>query len=75
REDGHRAFPSVRLAKFRRGKARKEEALALGLESGERVFHFTNVLSLDGRPVMTDTITVPEALFEGLTETMLRERP
>lgn len=75
REDGHRAFPSVRLAKFRRGKASKEEALALGIAPGERVFHFTNVLSLDGRPMMTDAITVPEALFEGLTETMLRERP
>ena len=75
REDGHRAFPTVRLERFRRAKATREEAQALGLSAGERVFHFVNVLALDGRPVMTDAITVPEALFDGLTETMLRERP
>ncbi|MGY8526209.1 GntR family transcriptional regulator [Paracidovorax citrulli] len=75
REDGHRAYPSVRLERFRRAKASREESLALGIEAGERVFHFTNVLSLDGRPVMTDTITVPERLFEGLTEARLRDRP
>ncbi|TWG87546.1 GntR family transcriptional regulator [Cupriavidus gilardii J11] len=75
REDGHRAFPTVRLERFRRAKATREDAQALGLQTGERVFHFVNVLSLDGRPVMTDAITVPEALFDGLTEAMLRERP
>ncbi len=75
RQDGYREFPTVQLAKFRRAKADKEEAAALGLPLGEAVFRFTNVLSLEGRPVMIDAITVPAERFRTLTEKLLRERP
>ncbi|MCY1212554.1 putative fructoselysine utilization operon transcriptional repressor [compost metagenome] len=75
RQDGHREYPTVRLARFRRAKADRDEAAALGLAVGEAVFRFTNVLSLEGRPVMTDAITVPVARFSELTEKQLRERP
>ncbi|TMS59184.1 GntR family transcriptional regulator [Imbroritus primus] len=74
-EDGHRGYPTVQQKSFRRIKADKAACALLGLESGERVFHFTNVLSLDERPVMIDDIMLPERLFPGLTETQLRERP
>ncbi|KAI3603824.1 Transcriptional regulator, GntR family (plasmid) [Cupriavidus necator H850] len=75
RQDGHREYPTVRLARFRRAKADRDEAVALGLAVGEAVFRFTNVLSLEGRPVMTDAITVPVDRFSELTEKQLRERP
>jgi len=75
RQDGHREYPSVRLARFRRAKADKEEATALAIAVGDLVFRFTNVLSLEGKPVMIDAITVPEARFKSLTEKQLRERP
>uniref|UniRef100_UPI003F49271A GntR family transcriptional regulator n=1 Tax=Cupriavidus necator TaxID=106590 RepID=UPI003F49271A len=75
RQDGHREYPTVRLARFRRAKADRDEAAALGLALGEAVFRFTNVLSLEGRPVMTDAITVPVDRFRELTEKQLRERP
>ncbi|SOZ20046.1 putative TRANSCRIPTIONal REGULATOR, GntR family [Cupriavidus taiwanensis] len=75
RQDGYREFPTVQLAKFRRAKADKEEAAALGLPLGEAVFRFTNVLSLEGRAVMIDAITVPAERFRTLSEKLLRERP
>lgn len=75
RQDGHRAYPTVRLARFRKARADKDEAAALGLAVGASVFRFTNVLSLEGQPVMIDAITVPEARFRDLTEKQLRERP
>lgn len=34
-----------------------------------------NVLSLDGDVVMVDELSLPEALFPGMTERHLRERP
>ncbi len=74
RQDGHREYPTVKLARFRRAKADKDEAAALGLAVGEAVFRFTNVLSLEGNAVMIDAITVPEARFKTLTEKQLRER-
>ncbi|MDQ0138872.1 GntR family transcriptional regulator [Cupriavidus necator] len=75
RQDGYREYPTVRLARFRRARADKDEAAALGLPVGEAVFRFTNVLSLEGRPVMIDAITVPAERFKALTEKLLRERP
>ena len=75
RQDGYREFPTVQLAKFRRAKADKDEAAALGLPLGEAVFRFTNVLSLEGRAVMIDAITVPAERFRTLSEKLLRERP
>lgn len=75
RQDGHREYPTVQLARFRRTKADRDEAAALGLAVGEAVFRFTNVLSLEGRPVMTDAVTVQVDRFKDLSEKLLRERP
>jgi len=74
-QDGHRSYPTVRLDSFRRIKADKAVCALLGLDAGARAFHFTNVLSLEGRPVMIDDIVLPERLFPGLTEAQLRNRP
>ncbi|SDC83561.1 GntR family transcriptional regulator [Cupriavidus sp. YR651] len=75
RQDGYREYPTVRLVRFRRAKADKAEAAALGLSVGDAVFRFANVLSLEKQPVMIDAITVPAERFPTLTEAQLRERP
>jgi len=75
RQDGHREYPAVRLARFRKAKADKTEAAALGLAVGDAVLRFTNVLSLEGKPVMIDAITVSAERFRMLSEKQLRERP
>ena len=75
RKDGHREYPTVRLVRFRRGRADAQEARHLQLESSAPVFRFTNLLSLGGEPVVVDAITVPEKHFQALTERQLRDRP
>jgi GntR family transcriptional regulator len=75
RRDGYKEYPEVRLMSFARERADRPAAQKLGIYEGDRVFRFTNVLSLEGRAVMFDDIVLPEALFPRLTEKRLRERP
>jgi GntR family transcriptional regulator len=75
RQDGDKAYPSVSLVSFSKGRATAEAAALLGVEPRAPVFTFVNQLALHGKNVMVDTITVAEARFPGLTERMLRERP
>jgi len=75
RKDGVKAYPSVSLVSFRKGKASRAESEKLALDTGARVFHFTNQLALHGDVMLIDHITLPESLFPGLTEAALRERP
>lgn len=75
RNDGLREIPQVELLGFERGRADEEAAQALALRPGEPVFAFDNRLRLQGRVVVHDAITVPAALFKGLSERRLRERP
>lgn len=75
RQDGYKTYPTVALERFRKAKASREACEKLGLGTGARVFQFTNRLMLDDDIVMLDEITLPEALFAGLTEADLRDRP
>lgn len=74
-QDGVRDYPVTRLLKFRRVRAQPPIRELLKLAGGDAVFEFFNQLSLNGRVVMIDQITLAEKRFEGLTEQMLRERP
>lgn len=74
RQDGLREFPSVDLVGFSRGRADAAEAAALELPAREPVLRFTNRLSLQGKAVILDEITVPAALFPQLDEPTLRQR-
>ena len=38
------------------------------------MYEFINLLKLNGQNVMVDTVTVPESIFMGLDEALLRER-
>jgi len=75
RGDGHRSYPSTELVRFRRVRASATVREKLLLGPGAYVYEFSNVLSLNGDVVLMDDIALPEALFSGLTEKQLRERP
>ena len=75
RSDGLRELPAVAPVAYQRGRAGGEAAEALHLRAGEAVIEIENVLRLQGRPVIHDRIVLPAALFRGLTEKRLRERP
>jgi GntR family transcriptional regulator len=73
--DGAKETPDVRLLSFRAARADAREAAALALAPGEAVFRIRNVLSLGGRPVIYDSISIPRAKFRGLTMRAFRGRP
>jgi GntR family transcriptional regulator len=73
--DGRKTYPTLELVSFARKKAGKLAAEKLALSGSAKIIVFTNVLSLEGEPVIVDDITLPEELFPGLTEEQLRNRP
>lgn len=74
RADGLREVPTVELIAFERGRAEDEVAQALGLRPGDPVIQIENRLSLQGRAVVYDRLTLPALMFKGLTERRLRDR-
>ena len=75
RVEGRREAPAVELLGFERGRLDDEAAEALGLCSGDAAWLFENRLLLQGRAVVHDRIVLPVALFRGLSEKRMRERP
>ena len=67
RADGVDEYPHSRLLDLRRGKASAEVARLLLLRPGEAVIVLRRVLEYSGEPVVLDEITLPAALFRGLT--------
>lgn len=72
--DGTRDAPDADLVSFERVGCDAEPARALGLREGDPALRIECRLSLRGRPVAYDRITLPATLFKGLTEKRLRER-
>ena len=75
RSDGRREAPRAELLSFERCRAAAEPAQALQLSLGDPVIQIENRLSLQGRAVVFDLLTLPAALFKGLTERRVRDRP
>jgi GntR family transcriptional regulator len=73
--DGLREAPQVELLSFERTRLDEEAAAALQLKPGEPALQVDNRLRLQGRPVVHDRLILPAALFRGLTEKRMRERP
>jgi len=67
RNDGRDEYPASRLVDVRRGKAGAEAARALELRTGDAVILLRRVLLYSGAPTVIDDITLPAALFRGLT--------
>jgi GntR family transcriptional regulator len=72
--DGHKAHPDVATVDFRRDRASAEEARALAISPADKVIRIRNILSLDAAPVVLDDITLPAALFPGLSEKIFLAR-
>ncbi|GAP37475.1 GntR family transcriptional regulator [Piscinibacter sakaiensis] len=75
RADGLREAPRVDLVSFERTRADEEAAEALELRAGEPVIQMENRLRLQGAAVIYDRLVLPAALFKGLSEKRMRERP
>lgn len=74
RRDGPPEFPAVKLLSLTRSRANSMEARLLGIAAGVAVFRISNVLSLQGRPLMHDSIVLDAQLFAGLTKTQFEKR-
>jgi GntR family transcriptional regulator len=68
RNDGRDEYPGSRLLDVRRGRASVENARLLDLRPGDPVILLRRVLEYSGEPVVLDEITLPGALFKGLTK-------
>ncbi len=68
RNEGGDVAPVSRLLDVRRAKAAADVARLLGLKAGESVLVLKRVLDYAGEPVVLDEITLPAALFRGLTK-------
>ena len=71
RDDGVDEYPASRLVDLRRGKASAEVARLLELKPGDAVLIVRRVLEFAGAPAVLDEITLPAALFRGLTRARL----
>ena len=69
--DGHDEHPVSRLLDVRRVRAGADVARLLDLKPGAAVVVLRRVLEYDGAPVVLDEITLPAALFRGLTKAKL----
>jgi GntR family transcriptional regulator len=70
-DEGGSELPASRLIDVRRGKASAEVARLLEAKPGDPVIVVRRVLEWGGRPVIVDDITLPAALFRGLTRAKL----
>ena len=68
RDDGVDEYPRSRLVDVRRAKASAEFARQLDLKTGDALLVLRRVLEFAGAPVVLDEITLPAALFRGLTK-------
>lgn len=75
RSDGLREAPDVELLSFERIRMDEDAAAALATRAGTPAYQIENRLKLQGTAVVHDRIVIPAALFRGLTEKRLRERP
>jgi len=71
---GKRSYPEIRTLSFRRERADPAAAAALGIAPHDKVIRIRNVLSLDRHPRIVDQITLPAALFPGLSEKIFLAR-
>lgn len=74
RRDGPPEFPEVKLLSMAKSRATQAEARLLGLSAGAAVFRIDNLLSLQERALMHDSIVLDAALFSGLTKTQFEQR-
>lgn len=73
--DGQRTYPLLEIARVSKGRATKAVAARLGIATGARIHRITTVRSVDGRPLLTEDISLSQALFPNLTAEKVHQRP
>ena len=68
RNDGRDEYPASRHVDVRRGRATVEAARLLELQAGDPVILLRRILEFASEPAVLDDITLPGALFRGLTK-------
>jgi GntR family transcriptional regulator len=71
RDDGVDEYPASRIVDVRRAKAGEKAARLLEIRSGDAVVVVRRILEWQGRPVVLDEMTLPAALFKGITRARL----
>jgi len=64
-DDGERAFPQSVVLKWTRATPTSAEATPLGLDPSAKVWRIERIRSINGSPVIVETITIPADRFEG----------
>lgn len=67
-DDGVRSFPQSRVLRLSQGQANAAERDLLRLETNSRVIRIRRLRSINGEPVIAETISLPEALFPEIAE-------
>lgn len=67
RDDGEPEYPRSRLIDLRRARAGVDTARLLAMRAGDALFVLRRVLEYGGVPAILDEISLPAALFRGLT--------
>lgn len=74
-DDGRDEHPVSRIVDLKRSKAGSEVSRLLKLKPGDPVVLIKRLLEWSGAPVVLDEITLPAALFRGLTRAKLEAYP
>src|SRR5438105_12558380 len=69
--NGKDEYPASRLLDVRRGKASADLARLLALRTGDALIVMRRVLEFSAEPVLLDEISLPAALFKGLSRAKL----
>ena len=75
RNDGESEYPGSRVIDVRRGKASADVGRILALKTGDTIVVIRRLLEYLGEPVVLDEITLPGALFRGLTKAKVDAYP
>jgi GntR family transcriptional regulator len=73
RDDGVDEYPESRIVDLRRARANAEVARELRLKGGDAIVLVRRLLLYQAAPTVLDEITLPGALFRGLTHALLDE--
>lgn len=74
KNDGVKELPISELVWLKRGKPEDRVADLLRLpRASNEVFKIRNILRVSDRPIVVSDITIPAALFRGLTESTIKE--
>ena len=70
---GEQEYPENKLLDCRRGRASAEIARMLELRLGESIMQLRRVLYFRGQPVVLDEVSLPGAIFKGLSAGMVSQ--